>query len=652
MKSKFFQLTFVLVLATILIGAASRPGFASVSLPQTALGQATAPTAGPIDPQEMEAFVDDFVTAQLEEHHIPGITVSVVKDGELFFAKGYGYADLDGQVPVDPERTLFRLGSVSKLFTWTAVMQLVEQGKLSLDTDVNEYLDFTIPDTFPEPVTLRHLLSHTPGFEDQDLTFYRLRADQVSPLDVHLKANVPTRIFPPGEVAAYSNYGAALAGYIVERVSGLPFDEYAERHIFAPLGMARSTFRQPLPASVAADLATGYNHTNGQHVAGSFVFDQPYPGGSMSATATDMARFMIAHLQNGRLDGKRILQEETAVQMHSQLYTPDPRLNGGVAYGFFEKTINGQRILWHDGSLITFLSALYLIPGQNVGLFISTNSTSGAAAIGAFDDAFLDRYYPAPEPSYPQSAPGFAERIAPYLGEYTLARSNFTSFERMNALMAPADASLGSDDTLALSVLGQVFRFAEVEPGLLQDIGDPARQLVYRTGSDGRLYMMNATLAMFRTPWYGSANLHRLLFLSGTLLFLGALIAWPVGFFVGRRRRSAAAQPTPLPARLARWAAALFGLLLLVSLLGFLLIFADILPGFGVPRLWFGTPPLLNFLLALSYVLGGLALGILVLAVLAWVRRFWSLGGRIFYSLLALMAVLLTWALVYWNLLL
>ncbi len=556
-------------------------------------------------------------------------------------------------MPVDPERTLFRIGSVSKLFTWTAVMQLLEQGKLSLDTDVNEYLDFTIPATFPEPITLRYLLSHTPGFEDQDLTFYRLRAEQVSPLDAYLKANVPARVFPPGKVAAYSNYGAALAGYIVERVSGLPFDEYVEQNIFAPLGMARSTFRQPLPEILAADLATGYNYTNGRHVAGSFVFDQPYPGGSMSTTATDIARFMLAHLQNGELDGQRILQEGTALQMHSQLYTPDSRLNSGMAYGFVESTINDQRILSHTGSLITYLSSLYLIPDQNVGLFISTNSTGGANAVLTLADAFVDRYYPVAETPEPQSAPGFAERIAPYLGEYTPARGNFTSFEKMAGFMASVKASLGSDDTLVLSLPGQVIHFVETEPGLLQEIGEPGtRQLVYRTGPDGRMYLMNGSFAAFRTPWYGTAMLHRLLFVSGTLLFLVALVAWPIGFFAARRKRAPASQPAPLPARLARWAAALFGLLWLVSLLGIVSIFANILPGFGVASIEFETPPQLTLLLSLSYLLGGLALAMAVFAVLAWLRRYWSLGGRIFYTVLAVLALLLTWALVYWNILL
>jgi len=610
--------------------------------------------AGPIDPQDLEALLDSLLEAQMAEKHVPGAMVVVVENGNLLLAKGYGYADLERQVPVNSERTLFRMASVAKLFTWTAVMQLLEKGQLSLDTDVNEYLDFAVPATFPEPITLRHLMSHTPGFEDENTHIFKLQAEQMNPLDGYLKTYLPARVFPPGEVLAYSNYGASLAGYIVERVSGLPFSEYVEQNIFAPLGMARSTLRQPLPENLAPDMATGYNYTNGQYVAGGFVYNQAYPSGSLTAPAIDMARFMIAHLQNGELDGQRILQEDTALQMHSQLYTADPRLNGGMAHGFFESTVNGQRILWHGGNLITFGSGLYLIPEQNVGLFISTNSTGGAAVIRTIIDAFLDRYYPVPGPPDPQSAAGFAERIAPYLGEYTAARGNFTSFGKMKDLPMSAHASLDSDGILMF--FGS--RFAEVEPGLLQEIDDPDIRIVYQIGPDRRLYLTGVAgvisdpFSHFRTPWYGARNLHLLLFLSSTLLFLGALVAWPIGFFTGRRKGSPAFQSASLPARLARWAAALFGLLWLASLLGIASIFADIIPAFGYPRLYFEIPPMLNIVLALSFVQGGLALAILVFAVLAWVRCYWTLGGRIFYSLLALFALLLTWSLTYWNLLL
>jgi hypothetical protein len=328
-----------------------------------------------------------------------------------------------------------------------------------------------------------------------------------------------------------------------------------------------------------------------------------------------------------------------------------------MAYGFFENMINGQRVISHGGSLVTFMSQLILIPEQNVGLYISTNSSRGTAAKDAVVNAFLDRYYPVAEASDLQSPADFAERIAPYLGEYTPVRNNFTTHERIYGVFSTVNASLENDATLVLSLPGGVLRFVEVEPGLLQDINDPANKLVYRSDPDGRLFLTGIIgfyepWAVFRTSWYGTRNLHMLLFLSGSLLFLGALIAWPIGFLVGRRKRPATAQPNPLPARLARWAAALFGLLWLAILLGITSLFIDSLPGFGVPRIIFETPPLLTFLLALSYVLVGLALAILIFAVLAWLRRYWSLGGRIFYSLLALIALLLSWALVYWNLLL
>ena len=122
---------------------------------------------GPTDPAELEAFLDELLAKDMEEYHIAGAAVSVVKDGKLFFAKGYGYADLEKGIPVDPEQTIFRIGSIGKMFTWTAVMQLVEQGKLDLDADVNTYLDFRIPDTYPQPITLKHLMTHTSGFEDR-----------------------------------------------------------------------------------------------------------------------------------------------------------------------------------------------------------------------------------------------------------------------------------------------------------------------------------------------------------------------------------------------------------------------------------------------------------------------------------------------------
>ena len=648
MKTKIGIVGMFFVLVIILSGALSQPGTARVSIQTTEPKQVTIQYPGSIDSQELGHFLDELFAESMAEQHIPGAVVAVVQDGKLLLAKGYGYADLDGQVPADPERSLFRVGSVSKLFTWTAVMQLLEQGKLSLDTDVNEYLDFAIPPTFSTPITLRHLLSHTPGFEFKGTNLWGLKAERMIPLGDWLKANLPARVFPPGEIASYSNYGAALAGYIVERVSGLPFNEYVEQNIFSPLNMEHSTFRQPLPTDLAADMSTGYSYDNG-YLEGSFEYQLPFPAGALSSSATDMARFMLAHLQNGEFESERILQEETANLMHSHLYSPDPRLES-MAYGFFEKTENGQRLVFHTGDSTLFHSGMWLIPGQNVGLFISTNSTGGWSAVQTLLKSFINHYYPMDTLPNLLSPADFSERIAPYLGGYTNAQSNFTTYEKIYENFNSISTSLDSDGTFVLKRSGQVRRFVEKEPGLLEEIGEPDNHIAYGTGPDGRLFLMEpGPYPIFRTPWYGAGILHLVLFSSGTLLFLGALIVWPIGS-IRQRKHIPPAQPASLTARLARWTAALFGLLWLVVLLGIASIFMDILPVFGAPRIIFESVPLLNILLAISYVLAGLALVILVFAAVSWAKHYWSFGGRIFYSILAVMALLLIWWLAYWNL--
>jgi CubicO group peptidase (beta-lactamase class C family) len=185
--------------------------------------------------------------------------VTVVKDGKVLFAKGYGYAEVKTRKPVTVDATLFRPGSISKTFTWTAVMQLVEQGKIDLNRDVNDYLDFKIPATFGKPITMKDLMTHTPGFEETLKELFVANAADMRPLQQYVQTHMPQEIFPPGTTPAYSNYGATLAGYIVQRVSGVPFENYIEQNIFVPLGMTHSTFRQPLPANLKPLMSQGYN---------------------------------------------------------------------------------------------------------------------------------------------------------------------------------------------------------------------------------------------------------------------------------------------------------------------------------------------------------------------------------------------------------
>jgi len=606
---------------------------------------ATAPAAlGPTDPAEVEAFLDGLLAAELHDRHIPGAVVVVVSDGEVLLAKGYGYADLEARVPVDPARTLFRPGSVSKLFTWTAVMQLVEQGRLALDADVNTYLDFQIPATFPEPITLAHLLTHTPGFEDQGQGLFVLDPARLPTLGGYLQANLPARVFPPGQIGAYSNYGTALAGYIVERVSGQSFDAYVEEHIFAPLGMAQSTFRQPLPPALAPHMAQGYNYVNGGYVLGGFEYVSAYPAGSLSAPGLDLARFMLAHLQDGQYGGARILSEAAARQMHAQLYTPDPRLTG-MAHGFFLSEINGQRVISHGGDTLLFHSGLYLLPDQGVGFFLSTNGAAGGQAVSSVASAFMDRYYPPAASPAPVPAADFAERAALYAGSYYVARSNFTTLEKFLTLTAPINVAVDAENNVIMSVMGETTRYVEVEPGLLQGRLDPDQRVVLRQ-ADGQVYLVPPTPFVFiKAPWHRSLGLHLLLLIGGALLFLVTLVAWAVSFVRARLRR----EPRPLGARLSRLAAALFGLSFLVFVVLLGLVFGDVDPAYGVPRVFFGAPAWFGVVGLLPWLAALFALPLIPLALLAWRRRYWNFAGRAFFTFLALFALGIVWSLAYWN---
>lgn len=439
---------------------------------------------------DVEAFLDGIVPLQLAREDIAGATVAIVKDGNILFARGYGYADVAKKKPVSPEETLFRPGSVSKLFTWTAVMQLVEQGKLDLDRDVNAYLDFKIPDAFGKPITLKNILTHTAGFEEQVKDLFTVGSASPN-LGEYVKTHIPTRVYPPGTTPAYSNYATALAGYVVERVSGRPFNEYIGENIFQPLGMTHSTFAQPLPPALAPYTSSGYQLAS--EAPQPFEMIVPFPAGSLSSSAADMARFMIAHLQGGQLGGARILRPETAQLMHSRLFALDPAANA-MAHGFYEESRNGRRIIGHAGDTVYFHSDLHLIPDAGVGFFISYNSGGKGEVSGRtiLWEAFLDRYFPyTPSPATaPDSAKADAQAVS---GTYILSRRSETSFLKAAALLTEATVSANEDGTIAVSALtqpnGKPKRWQAVAPMTFREV-DGQEILVFKPDYNRNMAMV------------------------------------------------------------------------------------------------------------------------------------------------------------------
>ena len=508
---------------------------------------ASAPVGHVLDRADAESWLDGFLPYALESGDVAGAVVVVVKDGQALLVKGFGYSDVAARTPVDPERTLFRPGSTSKLFTWTAVIQLVEQGKLNLDRDVNDYLDFRIPDRADGPITLRHIMTHTAGFEEQVKALILDDPKALRSLKEYVEHAIPVRLFKAGTTPAYSNYATALAGYIVERVSGQSFDDYIDAHIFKPLGMTHSSFRQPLPPALASDVSKGYELASQPPKAYEII--TPAPAGSLASSGADMARFMIAHLEGGQYGGARILEPQTAKLMHETPLTMIPPLNR-MLLGFYEQNYNGHRVISHGGDTTYFHSYLHLFLDDHVGLFVSMNSAGreGSAHVirEALFEMFANRYFPGvPEARKVDASTALADAKA-LAGYYENSRRIETSFMSVTGLIAPVRVDADKDGAISVSLLhginGAARHYREIQPLVWVDPDSRWRLAAQRV--DGHIARWSADeispfMVFEPTPWWRSpAWLEPAAGASLTALLLTAVL-WPVAILVRRRHQRA-----------------------------------------------------------------------------------------------------------------
>jgi len=501
---------------------------------------ASADTAPPfrteLTKQDADAWFDGFMPNALAQGDIAGGVVVVVKDGKILTQRGYGYADIAARRRVDPATTMFRVGSTSKLFTWTAVMQLVEQGKIDLDADVNRYLDFTIPPFEGKPLTMRAIMTHTSGFEDVVKGGFSY-SGKVEPLGTVVKNLLPRRVFAPGSTPAYSNYATALAGYIVERVSGLPFDTYVERRIFQPLGMDHSSFRQPLPASLAPYMATGYSRASGE--ARPFELISVPPAGSLSMSGTDGAKFMIAQLN----DGAGLMRPQTARVMQTPAYGALPALNR-MALGFYEQRVNGLRAIAHGGDLINFHGYMWLFPEKNVGLMIEMNSAGEEGATSrirqALFERFADRYFPAASDKPPVELPTAREHARMLAGNYFNSRAQFTTFLDIGNFLGQTSVGLDADGRPQVPELfgGPPRKWIEVAPFVWQDAYGHARLAARVNGGRVTRWSLDEVspfMVFERVPWYRDSAWLMPLTLAALAIILIAALYWPTSAIVRRR---------------------------------------------------------------------------------------------------------------------
>lgn len=441
--------------------------------------------------EDLTVFFDDRVPQRLEAGGIAGAVVIVVKDGRILFSKGYGFADVRSKRPMSPDETIVRFGSISKLFTWTAVMQQVERGNLDLDQDVNDYLDFRIPDTFAQPITLRHIMTHTSGFEETLKQLGTYKPERLISLESYVKNDIPVRIYPPGEVVSYSNYAASLAGYIVQRVSHMQFASYISNEIFAPLGMTRSTFVQPLPPSWRGQMSSSYVVATQS--------PQPYeltnasPSGAAAGTGSDIARFMIAHLQDGEFHEAHILKPATAQRMHQHARSEVPGF-GGFALGFMDQTCNGHHIIGHPGSTLFWRDELRLVPDADIGFFVSLNSTgrlgSSPPLLEGLFHEFATRYLGCAINAQ-STVPTVIADSQHVAGQYLSSRRPEGSFFRLLNLLSPPVVTSYPDGSIEMNVIraGATFepiRWREVAPLVYQE-EDGFRRLAFVQDTRGHI---------------------------------------------------------------------------------------------------------------------------------------------------------------------
>ena len=345
----------------------------------------------------MQAFVDRFMEEQMAILPVPGAAVVVIHQDSVLLSKGYGMANLDSQLPVDADGTLFRVGSISKLFTATAVMQLVERGEIELDQDINDYLQsIQIESDFEQPITVEDLLLHTAGFDDVFFGMHVRSAEEVQPLSRFVDEHLPNRYLSPGELISYNDHGYTLAGLLVEEVSGIPFDRYVESNILLPLQMTSSTFAQPISDEYEKRLAVGYRFDGETFQPYELDYLQVSPSAGLIGPAAEIAHFMSAHLNDGEYQGTSILSPATVLSMQEKQVANHPELRGR-GYGFSEWFENGHRAVFHDGGNPGFLNRMMIFPEEQVGFFITFNGdqyTQATRFHREFTTQFADQFLP------------------------------------------------------------------------------------------------------------------------------------------------------------------------------------------------------------------------------------------------------------------
>ena len=587
-----------------------------------------------IDLKKLEPFLDEFFKNKMEQYHIPGLVFLLVKDGEVFFTKGYGNVDVQNQKPVLPDETVFRVGSVSKLFTATAVMQLVERGAIELHTNVNQYLKlFKLEENYTKPVTMANLLTHSAGFRGRSIHSMVRNKSERMPLGEFLAHNMPPRSMPPGSVISYSNHGIQLAGYLVEEIAGVPFEKYVEDNILFPLGMKNSSFTEP--ENLLPRLAKGYYFSDGiyQEVPVEYFKSFSLPSGSLIATADDIGHFMIAQLQGGHYGDKRILNENTCREMQKRQFANDKRLPG-TCFGFYEYQAYGQRALLHDGDVTGFASRLFLIPDINIGFFVCNNNSNSILRMQLTDSLmkhFFSRVENMETSTYENKSSQDIKRVAGNYRNTRIGLDYFDRFEAASAIMSLSEENISS--------------WTESEP-LMYKIPNSNTQLLFHQNEKGEISNLfidaqQMPISYERVAWYDTSAFLWIPYITIFLIFLLTILIW----ILKRYRKKEIEQPGQNIFTRQAW---LLANTLVILNLGFILCFTPSVYLLS-DEIEFGIPLIIRILLFIPIISSLLTIGLPVFTFVAWKRKTWNFAGRLHYSIITITCIGFVLWLYHWN---
>ncbi len=667
MKKKFKRFISVLMLITMLMGLVLPTAVTAGPQETTTENEIRKRPSSLTDPAEFETFLDAYLAEQMATYHIPGVVFTMVKDGEVYFSKGYGYADLETQTPMDPEDSVLVTASLAKIFTGVGVLQLNERGVIDLQEDVRPYFkEFPLKTTFDEPLTFANLLTHTDGFEARMIGVAARSQDDLLPLGELLETYAPTQLYPPGQYMTYGDYASNLSGYLTQEISGVPFEQYMADNILVPLGMTNSSFYQPPADELINRQVVGYEYQNGNQEPVLNFYTRYGPSGGLRTTAADMNHFMLALLSGGEYAGARILNEATVETLFTQQFTPEPGISG-ITYEMFEHFENGQRALLRDGDGIGARSRMILFPDQDLGFFISYNSGDSNLRLNIVS-AFLDQYYPATGSTTPVPMDGYQVRTRQYTGTYRYLQADVTTFGKsMFFFSQPVEVrdtdegylsivtkGMGGDQSSVMGGFEGTSLWVEVEPLHFERV-DGKGQLAFVQDDSGRIIQMISGQGYHSTfeklPWYETPTFQTVLIALAILLMvtmlISTLIFWPLGALIRKLRKQPAQKPVSWGALAARlWVTLVTGMLVLFLLRDFGVLYGGTLPQF----VWGVTPDMVESLQSM-YLPAMLALALPIFTILAWIKGWWKVSMRVYYTLVTLAIVAGIWWANYWNLL-